>query len=501
LGDAAVSALAKDDRRLGGDMALITETNRRWWALGALSVSLFMIMLDNTVVSLALPTIQRDLDASLTQLEWVVNAYTLAFAVVLLTGGKVADLLGRRRIFVVGLVVFTASSLACGLAGSGGALISARAVQGLGAALMLPATLSIITATFAAKERAIAIGIWAAISGAALAIGPMIGGVLVQHAGWEWIFYINIPVGVIGILATFKLVDESRDRSAERRLDVPGLLTSAVGIFALNYALIQGNTYGWSSGRIVGSFVAAAVLLVAFLAFELRQRLPMLDLTLFRERTFTAANVNGLLMFIGLFTYILYFSIFLQTVLGYSAVQAGATFLVSSAAILLFAPAAGGIAAKVGPRLPMTGGMALYGVAMLVMSSLDETAGFWNIAPWLFVGGAGFGLIVAPMTEAILASVDVDKAGVASGVMQVFRQLGGSLGVAIMGAILAGQLHGLTPGAPSYRSDYVSAWQTMALVAGIISFVSAAIAFAAVRQHREAGALEGGAAVMGGGSQ
>jgi predicted MFS family arabinose efflux permease len=211
--------------------------------------------------------------------------------------------------------------------------------------------------------------------------------------------------------------------------------------------------------------------------------------------------VNGLLMFIGLFTYILYFSIFLQTVLGYSAVQAGATFLVSSAAILLFAPAAGGIAAKVGPRLPMTAGMALYGVAMLVMSSLDETAGFWNIAPWLFVGGAGFGLIVAPMTEAILASVDVDKAGVASGVMQVFRQLGGSLGVAIMGAILAGQLHGLTPGAPSYRSDYVSAWQTMALVAGIISFVSAAIAFAAVRQHREAGALEGGAAVMGGGSQ
>jgi EmrB/QacA subfamily drug resistance transporter len=466
-------------------MALITESNRRWWALGALGVSLFMIMLDNTVVSLALPTIQSDLDASLTQLEWVVNAYTLVFAVVLLTGGKLADLLGRRKIFVVGLVVFTASSLACGLAGSGGALITARAVQGVGAALMMPATLSIITATFSAAERGIAIGIWAAISGAALAIGPVIGGVLVQHAGWEWIFYINIPVGVLGLLATFRLVDESRDTSAERRLDIVGLLTSAAGLFALNYALIQGNSYGWSSGRIVGSFVASAVLLLAFVVVEMRQRLPMFDFALFRNRTFAAANVNGLLMFIGLFTYILYFSIFLQTVLRYSAVQAGATFLVSSAAILLFAPAAGAITTKVGPRLPMAGGMTLFGVSMLAMSRLDEAAGFWSIAPWLFVGGAGFGLIVAPMTEAILESVDVAKAGVASGVMQVFRQLGGALGVGIMGAILASNLHGLIPGRPGYVDGFVSAWQTMAITAAIISFASAVIAFAAVRSGGE----------------
>ena len=479
-------------------MALITEANRRWWALGALGVSVFMIMLDNTVVSLALPTIQRDLDASLTQLEWVVNAYTLVFAVVLLTGGKLADLVGRRLIFVVGLVVFTASSLGCGLAGSAEVLVAARAVQGIGAALMLPATLSIITATFAAKERGIAIGVWAALSGGALAIGPMIGGVLVQHAGWEWIFYINIPVGVVGILATFKLVQESRDTSAERRLDMPGLVTSGLGIFALNYALIQGNSYGWSSARIVLSFVASAVLLLAFLALELRQRLPMFDLTLFRNRTFAAANVNGLLMFIGLFTYILYFSIFLQTVLGYSAVQAGATFLVSSAAILIFAPVAGGLVAKIGPRLPMAAGMAMYGVAMVAMSRLDENASFWNIAPWLFVGGAGFGLIVAPMTEAILESVDVAKAGVASGIMQVFRQLGGALGVAIMGAILTGKLHGLTPGRPGYVSDFVSAWQTMAVVAAIISFASAAIAFFAVRKHRESVPVETSALAQGG---
>jgi EmrB/QacA subfamily drug resistance transporter len=480
-------------------MALITEANRRWWALGALGVSLFMIMLDNTVVSLALPTIQSELDISLTQLEWIVNAYTLVFAVVLLTGGKLADYVGRRLIFVTGLVVFTGSSLACGLAGSGGLLITARGVQGIGAALMLPATLSIITATFTAKERSVAIGIWAAISGVALAIGPMIGGVLVQHAGWQWIFFINIPVGVIGVLAAYKVVDESRDTSTEQRLDVPGLVTSGISIFGLNYGLIQGGTYGWSSGRIVLSFVVAAVFLVVFIAIELRQRLPMLDLSLFRDRTFAGANVNGLLMFVALFTYVIYFSIFLQTVLRYSAVQAGATFLVSSIALMVVAPVAGGLSDKVGARLPMAIGMALFGVAMVAMSRLDESAGFWNIAPWLLVGGAGFGALMPPMTATILESADVDKAGVASGTMQVFRQLGGGLGVAIMGAIVTAKLNGLTPGLPGYAAGFVSAWRTMALVAGIISFASAVVALLTIQRRGESEAAK--TAAVAGGSQ
>jgi EmrB/QacA subfamily drug resistance transporter len=481
-------------------MALITEANRRWWALGALGVSLFMIMLDNTVVSLALPTIQSKLHTSLTQLEWIVNAYTLVFAVVLLTGGKLADFVGRRLIFVAGLVVFTGSSLACGLAGSGGLLITARGVQGIGAALMLPATLSIITATFSAKERAVAIGIWAAISGVALAIGPMIGGVLVQHAGWEWIFFINIPVGVIGIVAAFKVVQESRDTSTEQRLDVPGLVASGISIFGLNYGLIQGGQYGWSSGRIVLSFVVAAVFLLVFLAIELRQRLPMLDLALFRDRTFAGANVNGLLMFVALFTYVIYFSIFLQTVLGYSAVQAGATFLVSSIALMVVAPLAGGLTEKIGARLPMAVGMALFGVAMVAMSRLDESAGFWNIAPWLLVGGAGFGALMPPMTATILESADVDKAGVASGTMQVFRQLGGGLGVAIMGAIVTGKLNGLTPGLPGYPANFVSAWRTMAVVAGIVSFASAVVALLTIQRRGEAKAA-GTAPVPGGGQR
>jgi EmrB/QacA subfamily drug resistance transporter len=479
-------------------MALITEANRRWWALGALAVSLFMIMLDNTVVSLALPTIQAELDTSLTQLEWVVNAYTLVFAVALLTGGKLADFLGRRLIFVIGLVVFTASSLACGLAGSGEVLVAARAVQGLGGALMMPATLSIITTTFTAKERGLAIGIWAAISGAALAIGPMIGGVLVQHAGWEWIFFINIPVGVAGIFATFKVVSESRDASAEQRLDIPGLLASAISIFALNYGLIQGNEYGWTSGRILGSFLVAAVFLVVFVVVELRQRLPMLDLSLFRDRVFFGANLNGLLMFIALFTYIIYFSIFLQTVIGYSAVQAGATFLVSSLALIFVAPAAGLLADRIGPRVPMAAGMAMFGVAMLALSRVDETAGFWNFAPWLFLGGFGFGLIMPPMTAVILESADVDKAGVASGVMQVFRQLGGGLGVAIMGAVVTSHLNGLTPGQPGYGSDFTTAFQRITLAAGIVSLVSAVVAVVALRQSGEASAGKAAAVPEGG---
>jgi EmrB/QacA subfamily drug resistance transporter len=421
------------------------------------------------------------------------------FAVVLLTGGKLADFLGRRLVFVAGLVVFTAGSLACGLSGSGGALIASRAGQGIGAALMMPATLSIIMATFAAKERVIAIGIWASVSGAALAVGPIVGGVLVEHAGWEWIFYINIPVGVIGILATFRLVDESRDMSAERHLDVAGLVTSGLGLFALNFALIQGNDYGWSSGRIVLSFIAAGALLVLFVVLEARQRLPMLDLSLFRNRTFTAANVDGLLMWIGFFTYILYFSIFLQTVLGYSAVQAGATFLVSSVAILLVAPASGGIAAKLGPRIPLVVGMSLYGVAMAVTSRLDETASFWNIGPWIFLGGAGFGLIVAPLTESILESVDVDEAGVASGVMQVFRQLGGALGVAIMGAIVNAKINGQIPGSPGYTHDFVNAWQTIAVVAAVISFTSALIALLFIHGHQKVEPVETSALAPGGG--
>src|SRR4051812_17489522 len=249
----------------------VTDENKKWWTLGAVSVGLFVIMLDNTVVNVALPSMQRSLHMTLSQLEWVVAGYALTFAAFMLTGGKLADYVGRRLIFMVGLAVFTGASLACGLAPNGGFLIGARVVQGLGGALMNPATLSIITATFPPRERGKAIGIWAGVSGMALAIGPLVGGLLTQHVNWNWIFFVNVPVGIVGLLATPLFIDESRDTSHEQRLDLPGLLTSGIGLFSLTYAFIEANNYGWSSARILGAFALAAIMLVSFVLLERHQ--------------------------------------------------------------------------------------------------------------------------------------------------------------------------------------------------------------------------------------
>src|SRR5881275_1779429 len=240
---------------------LFAEENRKWWTLAAVSFGLFMIMLDNTIVNVALPTLQRSLHLKISELEWVVTGYALTFGAFMLTGGKLADLFGRRLIFVAGLVVFTGSSLACGLANGAGMLIGARVVQGLGAAMMNPATLSIITVTFPPRQRGTAIGIWAGVSALALAIGPLLGGVLTEKISWSWIFYINVPVGVLGILAAFAFIDESRDTSHEQQPDVPGLVTSSLGLFALSYALIEANSYGWTSTRILIAFAIAAAAL------------------------------------------------------------------------------------------------------------------------------------------------------------------------------------------------------------------------------------------------
>jgi EmrB/QacA subfamily drug resistance transporter len=442
-----------------------------------------MIMLDNTIVSVALPSIQADLHTSLSQLEWVINAYAMVFAVLLLTGGKLADYLGRRRIFITGLIVFTASSLACGLASTGGQLIGARAAQGVGAALMLPATLSIITATFPVKERGLAIGIWSGVSGVALAIGPLVGGLLAQHAGWEWIFFVNIPVGILGVFATLWLVRESRDTTADQRLDFPGLLTSGAGIFLITYGLTEANHYGWSSSRIIFCFIGGALALALFVVVELRQRRPMFDLGLFRNTTFAGGNIGGLLMFMALFGQIFFSSIYLQAVLGYSAVQAGATFLVATGCVTFTAPISGILSDKIGARIPTTVGMVTYGIGMLGLSTMDASSTFWDLFPWLFIGGLGFGLIVPAITAAVMSSVPVDQGGVASGAMQAFRQLGGGLGVAIFGAIVASHVGDLPPGAPGYGLKFVGGYQDAMLLGAIVSFASAIVAVSLIRRH------------------
>src|SRR5947207_9777555 len=243
---------------------MFTPENRKWWTLAAVAIGLFMIMLDNTVVNVALPSIQRNLGIGLSELEWVVNAYALTFGVLLLSGGKLADLLGRRAIFIAGLLVFTGASLWCGLAGGAASLIAARTVQGIGAAMMNPATLSIITATFPPRQRGTAIGIWAGVSALALAIGPLVGGILTQNISWSWIFFINIPVGIAGVVAARIFIDETRDTSREQRLDLPGLISSAVGLFALTYAVIETNDHAWGSTRVLALFAVAAVALAVF---------------------------------------------------------------------------------------------------------------------------------------------------------------------------------------------------------------------------------------------
>ena len=320
---------------------IFAEENRKWWTLAAVAFALFMVMLDNTVVNVALPSMERDLHISVSSLEWVVSGYALSFAVLMLTGGKLGDMYGRRLIFVIGLAIFTASSLACGLASSAELLIGARVIQGVGAALMMPATLSIISATFPPRLRGTAIGIWAGVSALALAIGPLVGGLIVKNASWSWIFYINVPIGLLGIVAAFVIIRESKDTSHEQRLDLPGLVTSAIGLLALTFALIESNRYGWGSAVILGLFALAAVALAAFVLVELKQRLPMFDLQLFRNRTFVGANTVALLVSLAMFGVFFFISLFMQQVLGYSPVQAGAAFLPMTILIILIAPLAG----------------------------------------------------------------------------------------------------------------------------------------------------------------
>jgi len=474
---------------------IFAEENRKWWTLGAVAFGLFMIMLDNTVVFVALSSIQSDLHISQSELEWVVSGYALTFAVLMLTGGKLADMYGRRRIFIVGLAIFTASSLACGLATGAGFLIGARVVQGVGAALMNPATLSIIVATFPPRQRGTAIGIWVGVSAMALAIGPLIGGILTEQINWSWIFFINVPVGIVGIIVSRLFITESRDESEEQRLDLPGLLSSAIGLFGLTYALIEGNNYGWGSARILGSLAVAAVALVTFVVLEHRQRVPMLDLSLFKNSTFAGANVTMLLVALAMFGVFFFNSLYLGQVLGYSPIQTGAAFLPLTVLIVFVAPLAGRFSDKIGSRWLMGAGLVLLSGSLLSFSTLGVDSSFWDIVPGLVLGGFGMSLAMTPTTAAAMGSVPVDKAGVGSAVLNSMRQVGGSLGIALMGAIVAASVSVL-PTSPQYPDQFVEGYHNALHVAAAIAIVGAIVAVATVRKvhHPEAEAqpaLEG----------
>jgi EmrB/QacA subfamily drug resistance transporter len=444
------------------------------------------------VVNVALPAIAADLGVGLSELEWIVTGYALTFASLMLTGGKLADMLGRRLVFVVGLVIFTVSSLACGLAGSGDVLIAARVVQGAGAALMNPATLSIIAATFPPRQRGTAIGIWAGVSAMALAVGPLVGGLLTEHISWGWIFFVNVPIGVLAIVASMLLIPESKDESADQRLDLPGLLTSGIGLFAFTYGLIEANTYGWTSPRIIGAFAVAAVMLVTFVQLERHQRIPMLDLSLFRSGTFAGANLAVLLVALAMFGVFFFVSLYMQGVLGYSAVKAGAAFLPMTILIMLVAPIAGKSSDRFGSRWLMTSGMILIAVQLLYFSRLGVEESYWRILPAMILGGFGMSLVMTPSAAAAMRALPVDKVGVGSAVLNAFRQVGGAMGIALIGAIMAHQLGALRgPGIFRQKGIFVDAFSTALTVAALIAVLGAVVSFVLVRAHDRGPVPEG----------
>ncbi len=464
---------------------ILDEANRKWLTLAAVTFGLFMIMLDNTVVNVALPSIQRDLGVGLSELQWIVTGYALTFAALMLIGGKLADLLGRRAIFVTGLGIFTASSLACGLADTGEILIGARIVQGVGAALMNPATLSIIAATFPPEQRGMAIGIWAGVSALALALGPLVGGLLTEHIAWNWIFFVNVPVGIAGIAVSLLVIRESKDESENQRLDLAGLVSSGVGLFALTYALIEANAHGWGSDRIVGAFTVAAAALGTFVVIERRGRAPMLDLGLFRNGTFAGANLVILLVALAMFGVFFFVSLYMQNILGYSPVEAGAAFLPMTILVMLLAPFAGRASDRIGSRWLMTAGMTLVAVQLVYFSRLGVDSTFWDLLPAFLVGGVGMALTMTPSAAAGVRSVPVDKSGVGSAVLNAFRQVGGSMGIAVMGAIVAhGAAGRQTPEA------FMDGFSTALAVAAAIAFAGALVAAALVRPHPVPGAGE-----------
>jgi EmrB/QacA subfamily drug resistance transporter len=465
---------------------IFAEENRRWWTLGALCFALFMIMLDNTVVNVALPAIKADLGMSTSELEWTVAAYALTFASLLLTGGKLGDLLGRRLIFMIGLTVFTLSSLACGLSSSAPQLISARAVQGVGAALMMPATLSIISHTFDARERGMAIGIWAGVSALALAIGPLLGGIITEHISWNWIFYVNVPIGVLAVLAAIFVVPESKDTSLEQRLDLPGLLTSGIGLLALVYALIEGHQYGWTSARILGLFAVAVVAFGAFVLLEMHQRLPLLDLSLFRNGTFAGANIVAILVTLAMFGIFVFFPIYMQTIRGWSPIQAGAALLPWTVMVVIFAPIAGKLSDRVGSRWLMAGGMTVVSACCLLLSTVTLHSTFWHMLPAFLLGGLGMSFVMTPMSAAAMGAAPVAKAGVASGVLNTFRQVGVALGIAITGAIVANRAASAAAGGASPPEAFVHGLTFAMRVSAAICFGAAIVAATLVRRYRHA---------------
>jgi EmrB/QacA subfamily drug resistance transporter len=473
---------------LGGKLVRIrTQQERRWSALALIVTAQFMVILDVAIVNVALPSIKADLGFSSANLQWVISAYAILFGGALLLGGRLADLLGRRRLFVSGLALFSLSSLLCGLAWSEGSLIAFRAVQGLGGALLAPAALSLLMTTFAeGRERNLALGIYGAASGSGAAAGVLLGGLLTSYLNWSWIFFINVPVGAAAILLTPLLLRESHGQLVHRHFDFAGAASVTAGLMLLVYATTRATTDGWGSATTIALFAGAAALVLAFVAIELRSRSPLLPLRIFRLRTLTAANAAMAIVGAVAFSEFFVLTLYLQDVLHYSAVESGAAFAAFALAVVVVSNVAQMIVGRVGVRPTLTAGLLISAVSVAMLTRLPVDGHyFWDLFPWFVLGGAGMGLSFVPVTIASLTGVQRSDAGVASGLINTSRQMGGAVGLAAVSAIVATSTSNYASSHPAVNASSSIAldhgFQTGLYALTGLLLVGALIAFALVR--------------------
>jgi EmrB/QacA subfamily drug resistance transporter len=471
----------------------------RWWTLGAVCVATFMLLLDVTVVNVALPNIARDLHTSFSDLQWVVDAYALGLASLLLTAGTLADRFGHRRIFVGGLFVFTLASILCGLATSPLWLNLARGVQGAGGAAMFATSLSLIASAFHGPDRGTAFGIWGATIGGAVAIGPLVGGVLTEQVSWESIFFVNVPIGIAAVAVTLLRVDEFRSQ-ATPRIDLPGLVTFSGALFLLIFALVRGNSEGWGSAKIVAMLAGGAALMVAFVAVELRTRDAMFDLSLFRKPAFVGSSIAAFGLSASMFAMFLYITLYLQNALHFSPQQTGLRFLPMTVVSFVTAPLAGRVSRTVPIRVLFGAGMTLVALGLLLMSGITADSSWTRLLPGFVIAGVGIGMVNPSLAQAAVGVVAPQRSGMASGINSTFRQVGIATGIAGLGAVLQGDLASRIPGVPGdalasgnfhaarglpehqFLVAYTDSLSTLFLIAAAVAIVSAVASFALTRQ-------------------
>jgi len=475
--------------------------DKKWLALALLALAQFVVVLDASIVNVALPSIGRDLDFSQDNLSWVVNGYTLFFGGFLLLGGRMADLIGRRRMFMAGLVLFALASLAGGLATSPGLLIAARAVQGLGAALLSPAALSLVTVMFSeGSERNKALGVWGAVAGSGGAAGVLLGGVLTEYAGWEWVLFVNVPIGIAAAMLAPRLLPESRNTGA-RHFDVAGAVSVTTGLSLLVYTLVDANNAGWLSGQTLGLGAAALVLLGAFVVIETRSAAPLVPFRIFRKRTITGTNVVGLLVAMALFSMFFFVSLYMQMVLGYDALEAGLAYLPLAGGIIVSAGIASGLVTKFGFKPILVAGLVLTAIGLVWFSQVDVGGSYLGdiLFPSL-IAAVGLGFAFVPMTIAAVSGVEPHEAGLASGLINTSQQVGGALGLAILASIANSRTDGLMAtahGDPAALPNALTEGFQIAFIVGAAFAVAGAILASTLissresREHAEAARNDG----------